>query len=67
MVYLADSVGRFRQLEEGAYQGGQFLDFAEMRDNQSLQVGRVSIRKLADAVVLQVIPYLFIWIEFRGV
>jgi hypothetical protein len=67
MVSLNRSIDGFWQIEEGAYERRQFLYFSEVGDNKPLQLVRAGHRASSNTVIFQVIPDLFIGVEFGGV
>ena len=67
MVSLNCSISGFWQIEEGAYERRQFLYFSEVGDNKPVQLVRAGYRLSSNPVVFQMIPDLFIGVEFGGV
>ena len=67
MVSLNRSINGFWQIEERAYERRQFLYSSEVGNNEPLQLVGASHRLSSNPVVFQVIPDLFIGVEFGGV
>ena len=67
MDLLSQDIGCFWHSEERSHQGWQFLYLSEMGKYQKLQLVWASYGLSSDAMVLEMIPDLFVGIEFRGI